>query len=85
MLTLEATATLAAAQGLLERATCLLGATEAWHTRFYHSRTPRERQEREACIAAVRATLAEQAFAAAWSEGIAMTQEQAMEYAQKMV
>ena len=81
MLTLEATATLAAAQGILERATCLLGATEAWHARFYHSRTPRERQEREACIAALRAAMAEQAFAAAWAEGETMTQEQAVAYA----
>jgi len=58
MLTLEAIATLAAVQGLLERATCLLGATEAWHARFYYARLPRERQEREDCVAAVRATMA---------------------------
>jgi tetratricopeptide (TPR) repeat protein len=85
MLTLEATATLAAAQEQMEGAARLLGTTDAWHARFYHSRTPRERQEREACIAALRARMGEQAFAAAWAEGQAMTQEQAVEYAQKMV
>jgi predicted ATPase len=81
MLTLEATATLAAAQGKLEGASHLLGATEAWHIRVHNTRTPRERQEREAHIAALRANLGEQAFAAAWTEGQAMTKEQTVDRA----
>jgi predicted ATPase/DNA-binding SARP family transcriptional activator len=65
----------------LSAAARLLGATEAWHQRFFYARLPRERQEREACIAALRAGMGEQAFAAAWAEGQAMTQEQAVAYA----
>jgi len=88
MLILEATAALAAEQGKMEGTARnssivarLLGATEAWHIRYYHCRTPRERQEREACIAAVYAAMGEQAFTAAFAEGQAMTEEQAVEYA----
>ena len=62
-------AVLAAAQGQDETAARLLGATEAWHTLYFHSRLPRERQEREACIAGLHAGLSEQAFTAAWEEG----------------
>ena len=88
MVTLEATAALAAEQGKMEGTARnssivarLLGATEAWHIRYYHCRTPRERQEREACIAAIRVAMGEQAFTAAWAEGQDMTEEQAVEYA----
>jgi predicted ATPase/DNA-binding SARP family transcriptional activator/Tfp pilus assembly protein PilF len=88
MLILEATAALAAVQGKMEGTARnssivarLLGATEAWHIRYYHCRTPRECQEREACIATVRAAMGEQAFTAAFAEGQAMTKEQAVEYA----
>jgi tetratricopeptide (TPR) repeat protein len=84
MLTLEATAALAAAQGLLGRATRLLGATEAWHIRFFHSRTPRERQEREGWIATLRSALGEKTFTTAWQEGQAMTLDQAILYVQNM-
>ena len=81
MLTLEAIASLAIAQGQMESATRLLGATGTWHARFYYSRTPRERQEREACISELRTTMGEQAFNTAFAEGQAMTPEQATEYA----
>jgi hypothetical protein len=65
----------------MERAARLLGATEASHTKYYHTRLPRERQEREARIGALRAGMGEKAFTAAWAEGQAMTHEQAAEYA----
>jgi hypothetical protein len=61
------------AQTQVEAAARLLGATEAWHQRFFYLRLPRERQEREACRATVHASLGEQAFATAWAEGQAMT------------
>ena len=83
MLTLEAIASLAIAQGQMENATRLLGATETWHARFYYSRTPRERQEREACISALHLAMGEQTFAIIFAEGQIMTQEQAVEYALK--
>jgi len=94
MKTLETMAALAAAQGQVEgdarclstarslsAAARLLGATEAWHTRVHHARIPRERQEREACTAALRLAMSEQTFAAAWTEGEAMTEDQALEEA----
>jgi predicted ATPase/class 3 adenylate cyclase len=80
---LEAMALLAAAQRQYETAVRLLGATETWHTLYFHSRLPRERQERVACLAALRAAMSEQAFASAWAEGQAMSQEQAVEYAKR--
>jgi tetratricopeptide (TPR) repeat protein len=61
----------------------LLGATEAWHAKFQFTRSPRDRQEREACRAAVRAVLGEEAFAAAWAEGLAMPIERAVVYARE--
>ena len=78
MCILEATAALAAAQGSMEGATCLLGATEAEYKKVFYGRLPRERQELEACIGALRAAMDEQAFATAWAEGEAMTLEQAV-------
>jgi len=59
----------------------LLGATEAWHTKYCHARIPRMLRERDACITALRAAMGVQAFAAAWEEGQAMTVEQAVAYA----
>jgi tetratricopeptide (TPR) repeat protein len=82
MLTLEAMATLAINQGQMKDAVRLLGATEAWHKRVYYGRLPRERKEREDCTTLLQKVLSEQAFAAAWAEGQAMTPEQAVEYAQ---
>ena len=82
---LEALAFLSVGQQQSAHAARLLGATYFWHTKFQLTRSPRERQEREACIAALREGMGEQAFAAAWAEGEAMTEEQALEYAQKMV
>jgi tetratricopeptide (TPR) repeat protein len=90
MIALEAMAALAAdaqrtgfpaAQGQMEGAARLLGATEAWHKMFYYTRLLRERQEREACISALRAAMSEPAFTTAWTQGLAMSEEQAVEYA----
>jgi predicted ATPase/TolA-binding protein len=78
---LEAAAFLATAQGKADDAARLLGTTETWHANFYYTRLPRERQEREACIASLRLAMSEQAFATAWAEGQAMTLEQAVAYA----
>ena len=92
MLTLEATAILAAVQGQgkgntrrLVAATCLLGATEVEHKKAYFVRLPRERQEREACIAALRLTMSERDFTAAWAQGQSMALEQAVEYAKGLM
>jgi predicted ATPase/class 3 adenylate cyclase len=86
--TLEAMAAFTAAQGQTECnarslsvAARLLGATEAWHTRAHHARIHRMLREREACIATLRTAMSEQAFAAAWAEGEAMTEDQAVEVA----
>jgi len=88
MFVLEAMAALAVAQGQLgdtahhsSVAVRLLGATEAWHTRVHNARIPLMLREREDCIATLRAAMSEQAFAAAFAEGQAMTQEQAVVYA----
>jgi predicted ATPase/DNA-binding SARP family transcriptional activator len=81
MKTVEAMALLAAAQGRYADTARLLGATEAWHQRFFYTRLPRERQEREECVARLRVAMGEQAFTTAFTEGQAMTQEQAVEYA----
>ena len=81
MTALEAMAFLAVPQGQDEAAIRLLGATEAWYTLYFHDRLPRERQEREDCMAALRTRMGAQAFAAAWAEGQAMKLDQAVAYA----
>jgi predicted ATPase/tRNA A-37 threonylcarbamoyl transferase component Bud32 len=81
---LDGLSALAAAQGQDVAAARLLGASDTWHTRYYHGIYPHIRQEREACIAAVRAAIGEQAFTAAFAEGQAMTREQVVEYARKV-
>ena len=86
---IEAIALLAACQqekaprADLELAARQLGATEALHLKWQLTRTPRERQDRERTIAAVRGTLGEDAFTKAWKEGKAMTLEQAIAYAKE--
>jgi predicted ATPase/class 3 adenylate cyclase len=85
ILTLEFTAYIAAAQGWMMVATRLLGSTEVWHKRFSYTHLPREHQEREACVTALQTALSEEAFATAWAEGQAMTQEQAIQVAKGVV
>jgi predicted ATPase/DNA-binding SARP family transcriptional activator len=81
MITLEALAYMLAAQGQLERAAHLLGATETWYQRFIKTRIPGEGEEREGHLAAVRAALGEEVFAIICEEGKAMTLKQAVAYA----
>jgi predicted ATPase/DNA-binding SARP family transcriptional activator len=71
------------AQPDLERAGKLLAVTEGWHQLFQHTRSPRERHERESAIVTVRQLLGEVAFAKAWEEGEAMTIEQVIDYAKE--
>ena len=82
-LALEGMSYLSLSEKQMERAARLLGTTEGWHQLFQFTRTPLERQERENAISAVRAALGEEAFAAAWAEGEAMTLEQAIAYAKE--
>jgi hypothetical protein len=71
----------AVAQGQPERAVRLLGAGEAYLARIKQSFGQPERGEHDGYIAAARAQLGEEAFAAAWAEGQAMTLEQAIDEA----
>ena len=68
----------AVAQGQPERAARLLGAAEAWFDVPGHTIDPPERAEHDGYIAAARAQLGEEAFAAAWAAGQALTLEQAI-------
>jgi tetratricopeptide (TPR) repeat protein len=81
---LEAVASLAVAQGEAERAGRLYAAAERSREAKGTPLTPSERKEYERYFTAARAALGEQSFAAAWSEGRAMTLEQAIEYALEM-
>jgi predicted ATPase/DNA-binding SARP family transcriptional activator len=80
---IEGLAFIFVAQSDLERAVKLLAVTEDWHQKFQHTRSPRERQERENAIATVSEALGEEAFAIAWKEGKAMSLEQAIAYARE--
>jgi hypothetical protein len=71
----------AAAQSQPKRATRLLGAAEAWFEATSQIIGPIERAEHDGYAASARAQLGEEAFAAAWAEGRAMTMEQAIAYA----
>jgi predicted ATPase/class 3 adenylate cyclase len=78
---LEGFAALASAQEQPERAARLWGAEEALREEMGAPLSPSEREEYDRKIAEARAALGEDAFSAAWMEGRAMTQEQAIEYA----
>jgi hypothetical protein len=74
-------ARMAAAQGQCERAARLFGTAERCSEGMNHPLLPADRAEHDRSIAAVRATLGESAFAAAWAEGWAMPFDQAVAYA----
>jgi tetratricopeptide (TPR) repeat protein len=78
---LEALAALAVAQGHMRRAAKLFGAAETLHNLIRFLVAPVERDERAHNLASVRAALGEADFTAAWAEGQAMTEEQAVTYA----
>jgi tetratricopeptide (TPR) repeat protein len=83
-MSIEALAFVAVDQQQFDRVAWLLGASEAWHAKFQRMRTPRERQERESAITALRVGMGETAFATAWAEGVATSLNQALDEARKI-
>jgi hypothetical protein len=63
------------------RAACLLGAASAVREAIGALISPEDRPHCERAVTLARAALGEEAFAAAWAEGRAMTLETAMAYA----
>ena len=79
---LEALGELAVEQGQLERGALLLGAAEALRLSVAFSPMgPDDRANYDRGVTAARSELGEEAFAAAWAEGQAMSMEEAIEYA----
>ena len=78
---LNALAALAATQQKAAWAVRLFGAAEDLQKLIHFTISPRERTEHDQAVATARAALGEEAFAAAWAEGKAMTLEQAITYA----
>ncbi len=77
-LALEGLADVAVAQQEPVWAARLWGAAEALREQAGAPGRPSQRADDERCVAAVHAQLGEQAFAAAWAQGRAMTPEQAL-------
>jgi ATP/maltotriose-dependent transcriptional regulator MalT len=77
----EALARVAVSQGRAERAARLFGAAQALRDAIPTALFPAERADHERDLAAVRVDLTEERFSRAWSEGQAMTFDQAAEYA----
>jgi predicted ATPase/class 3 adenylate cyclase/DNA-binding XRE family transcriptional regulator len=87
---IDALATLAVAQNQIQplplrveglrRAARLFGVSETLYTPLRFEMSTTERAQHDHSIAAARAALGEEAFAAAWAEGQAMTMEQVIEY-----
>ena len=77
----ETLAVMASAQGKMERAARLFGATRSVWKWADNILPLAERVERQKACDAVQAALGETAFAAAWTEGEKMTQLQAIQYA----
>jgi len=75
---LERLAAVAVAQAQSERAARLFGAAERLREAMGAALPPVHRAEHDRCVAAARAALAEEAFAAAWAEGMAMPLEEAV-------
>ena len=78
---LESFAFLSSALKKAPRAARLFGATQTLREKFGTPLPPGYRTEYESYLASTRAQLDEATFNAAWSEGNAMTMEQAIEYA----
>jgi predicted ATPase/DNA-binding SARP family transcriptional activator len=76
--TLEGFAYLAMVEGQRERAVRLWGGAKALREAIGSPLPPNKREESERRLAAVRAALGEEAFAAAWAKGRSMTLEQAI-------
>ncbi len=78
---LEGCASLAQGQEQPQRAVRLYGASDGLRTAIGVPLPPDRRDEVDQDLAALRATLGEVAFDSAWSQGRAMSWEQAIEYA----
>jgi tetratricopeptide (TPR) repeat protein len=78
---LDSLASLAAAEGRMERAAQLWGATEALRAEIGASRVRYERDKYDREINAAREALGAETFTAAWDRGHAMTMEEAIELA----
>jgi len=72
---------IAEAQGDLERAVRLYSALSVLRETVHHPLPPAERQEHRERLEAIRRTLGNAAFEAAWAAGRAMTVDEAVEYA----
>jgi tetratricopeptide (TPR) repeat protein len=79
--TLVSAGQLALRQESAERAVRLFGAAEVLRAAIQRARPPVERAEFEDAMTAARAALDEEAYAAAWAEGQAMTRDQAVRFA----
>jgi predicted ATPase/class 3 adenylate cyclase len=75
---LRGLAEIAAARGDSKRAARLFGAAEALRERSGTPLQPSERADYDSALAAIRTALGEEAFAAAWAEGRAMSLEEAV-------
>jgi predicted ATPase/DNA-binding SARP family transcriptional activator len=84
-ISLDGMAILEAARGQYESAARLLGASNLYFTKYHYTLYLRHLQEREAFIASLRAAMGEQVYAAAFAEGQAMTQEQAVQAAKDAI
>jgi tetratricopeptide (TPR) repeat protein len=79
--TLRQMALLCSAQGQPEKAGRLFAAAEAIRLAIGNVVVPADQAEHNSAVAAVRQALGEDAFAAAWRAGAALTIEQAIDYA----
>jgi hypothetical protein len=77
---LDGLAGVALGQGRPDRTARLMGAAEALLAALGASLPPGERDDHDRRVVDLRAALGEEAFAAAWAEGRAMSIEQAVEY-----
>jgi DNA-binding CsgD family transcriptional regulator len=80
---LECLARLAADGGNYRHAARLLGAADGIRQRMGHARFPMYQAGYDAAVVAVRATLGQNDFDAAWAEGAALSTEEAIAYAQR--
>ena len=69
------------AEGKAERAAQLLGAVEHMRETLGIALSPRQRVRHERRVAAIRRSLDQEVFAAAWARGKAMTIDEAVAYA----
>ena len=80
---IEAFAYLEIAQENQSRAARLLGASQSWHAFNHFNRSTKEHEMRKNAISSLKQALGEEAFAATWAEGQAMTLEQVIAYAKQ--